>query len=535
MARSYAVLREVLEVAPDSVDANQFLGAVLVKMNEPERGSEYLHRAVELSLWLLPHVVANYIESLRSGNDLATAWASCLRAMDLHPNNTQVLFNAGLVARDKRDYTSAFSLLQKTVVADRLYYQAWEEGGEVLMAAERYDEAESFLSQANSIFPGDARILSALGISKHHQNKFTEALALYEESLAIRPDNYGVKASIGAVYQSLGRSQDAVDSYLACMPFRPEDAGVRSNYGVLLGTMGRKEEGLRWVLEAFAINPLMESTLTNLGGFYQDDGELEAAKEYFHKAALVSRKPSLLLLRIVLMLSPISSSWEAMIQQRNAVESSLLQLLESPLKKQILDSSLDRIHFYLVYHGLNDRRMQELIVRVYEKHIVDFTYILPELLGAGLFTPASRPKVGLSLLEPSYDRQDSIVSSVASVRKIRVAFLSLFFGIFEPHGMLLDGVMKSLPRSQFEVIALPIARTDGKPLSPSILESCDEVVETTLHHADVHRLVSSLDIDILVFADTMSEPMTHFLAHTRLAKVQVLIEALRRLNACRPI
>ena len=120
------------------------------------------------------------------------------------------------------------------------------------------------------------------------------------------------------------------------------------------------------------------------------------------------------------------------------------------------------------------------------------------------------------------DKNDRIKDALqVPFKKIRVAFMSLFFGIFEPHGMLLDGIMKNIPRTQFTVIALPIARSDGKPLSPSIIESCDEVIETTLHHGSTYQLISSLDIDILVFADTMSEPVTHFLAHTRLAKIQV--------------
>ena len=50
-------------------------------------------------------------------------------------------------------------------------------------------------------------------------------------------------------------------------------------------------------------------------------------------------------------------------------------------------------------------------------------------------------------------------------RRTRVGFLSKFLGLFEPHGLLLDGVMAHLPRDEFEVWALAVARTDGKPLA----------------------------------------------------------------------
>ena len=36
-------------------------------------------------------------------------------------------------------------------------------------------------------------------------------------------------------------------------------------------------------------------------------------------------------------------------------------------------------------------------------------------------------------------------------------------------------------------------------------------------------MLQELRLDVLVFADTLSEPMTHFLAHSRLAPIQVSI------------
>jgi hypothetical protein len=36
---------------------------------------------------------------------------------------------------------------------------------------------------------------------------------------------------------------------------------------------------------------------------------------------------------------------------------------------------------------------------------------------------------------------------------LRVGFVSRFFGVMEPHGLLLDGVMDRLPRSHFRVVS----------------------------------------------------------------------------------
>ncbi len=102
--------------------------------------------------------------------------------------------------------------------------------------------------------------------------------------------------------------------------------------------------------------------------------------------------------------------------------------------------------------------------------------------------------------------------------------MSKYFGLFEPHALLLDGVMASLPRDLFEVFVVATVRADVKPMAPSVLaalESASHLVELSLLFDDARRTLDGLQLDILVFADTMSEPMNHFLAHSRFAKIQV--------------
>lgn len=89
---------------------------------------------------------------------------------------------------------------------------------------------------------------------------------------------------------------------------------------------------------------------------------------------------------------------------------------------------------------MNDRHLQELVGKAY-LHLMskNIGYISEKII-------------------------DNNIHLTNTKRKARVGFISKFFAIFEPHGLLLDGVMKYLPRTEFEVIALPVARTDPKVL-----------------------------------------------------------------------
>ena len=276
----FPLTRSMLEAAialnPEDVDANQLLGTILVKLREFKQGSVYLLYAVELTKWKDPHMVANYIESLRAGGDLETARAVVVKAAyDLFPRHNTILYNSGLVARDLRDFATAAQLLRQTTEVDPTYYSAWDEGIEVMMMNADYKGADDLAMRACRQYPNHYRLTFLWGVTKHHQNKLDEAIELYKQALTMTPGvdgHYTVWSVMGAAYQGLGMTDEAEASYQKCMPFKEGDVGIRNNYGALLGSMNRKEEEVQWLKEALKIDPNMEMALTNLGGYYQDEG-----------------------------------------------------------------------------------------------------------------------------------------------------------------------------------------------------------------------------------------------------------------------
>ena len=221
-------------------------------------------------------------------------------------------------------------------------------------------------------------------------------------------------------------------------------------------------------------------------------------------------------------------AWAQMLQQRSDLTRLLLDLKmedsNGPSKalssvKLGVDDSLEKLdfmgsHFYISYHGLNDRYLQELVVSLYHSHLnIDYT-------ASHLLLPVGHRSWSESADDASVSDVVGAASTSPSMRKVKVGFISKFFGIFEPHGMLLDGVMKYLPRDRFVVYGLPVSQR-AKPMSPTIRDACDVVLEVSLNYRHAQSMVEQLQLDILIFADTMSEPMTHFLAHSRLAPLQV--------------
>lgn len=61
----------------------------------------------------------------------------------------------------------------------------------------------------------------------------------------------------------------------------------------------------------------------------------------------------------------------------------------------------------------------------------------------------------------------------------------------EPHGMLLEGVVRHLPRKHYHVVVCPID-TAGKRLSPRLADAADEVVRLPMKLEVARSLLGGL-------------------------------------------
>ena len=459
-----------------------------------------------MNQWNEPNLIANYIEALRGSKDYTTARATASKGLSIHPNAEQLLYNLAIVEYDDHNYNDAIKLFVDVININNKI-EAWYKVINIHLEINDYITAEQLADKVITIYPNDYYCYYLIGTTKHHLSKFEEALEWYMKGYDINPDSYYLKSQIGAVYQGLGLARDALTYYEKMLPFRDNDAGIRNNYGSLLGIMNRREEEYFWLAQALEIDPSMIHALINMVGNRQDEGLIEEAAYYLSRVKTVADKPYLVSIRMAILLSPVHQSWLTMITERNQFENKVRSLLTDiamipHIKKEAIDSTLDRIHFFIAYHGINDRYLQELVVLAYSKVIESFDYIVPSV-------------------SPSLPMLLSNLKDDKLTTKIRVGFISKFFGLFEPHGMLLDGIMKYLPRSHFDVFVLIVPSTDGKPVSPNIFEATEYVYQISLSHQDSADKIAALELDILIFADTMSEPLNHFLAHYRLASVQI--------------
>jgi predicted O-linked N-acetylglucosamine transferase (SPINDLY family) len=518
------IISSILRESPLHFDANQLYASVLLGQDKFIEAVQYFERSFSI---LSPNELAmyrNYIESLRLAGMVELACANAARLLatfgdSLSRSDSHFFVAYARAEQDASNFIYAIQLAEKAVNLDPMNLSAWNLLIDLQLTSRNYFEAEKLARQFLEHFNPHIDILSRLGISLQYQRRLEDALHAYLEAERISPTSPYILSCLAAVYQELGLSTDSYFYFHKAIPLLPHDAAVRNNFGALLGSMGYQREELYWLNEALKLQPNMSQAIVNLAGHYQDEGDISLAIHYLNEIPDYLDEKKNMVIRIATMLSPIPSSWDEMARERLTMKHKLEMILSQPRIVFPCDSTIDRLHFYLSFHGMNDLPMQLLVGNVYK-------YRLNEV---GIYSPllqTTNPVAQRLSLETRSMREIALATHSTSIlpyfaSKIRVGFISKFFGIFEPHGMLLDGIMQYLPRSHFYVVCFFVARTDFKVVAPRIMEACDETHELSLTIRHVLDYIKTIPLDALLFADVLSEPINHFLTHSRFAPIQI--------------
>jgi len=119
------------------------------------------------------------------------------------------------------------------------------------------------------------------------QEKYQEALKLYQDALTVFPQYFRAYYNLGVVHRLLGQMEEAAASYEKALAIEPEDAEALNNLGVVLKGLGRLEEATACYGKALAIKPDNAKAHNNLGVLLQELWQLDKAIESFEKAVQI--------------------------------------------------------------------------------------------------------------------------------------------------------------------------------------------------------------------------------------------------------
>ncbi|WP_167632445.1 tetratricopeptide repeat protein [Mariprofundus ferrooxydans] len=405
----------------------------------------------------------------------------------------QAKINAVVERMNAGDWEEAERLATEMSSAYPELSHSWTMLGVVLAQMGRLDEAIGPLQRAAELMPRDAGVQCNLGNAYREAGRLEEAEASCRRAIEINPGYADAHNNLGNALRDLGRVGEAESAYRRATTLNPRFAMAYYNLGLVLNDLGKLKNAEASLRKAIALNPDHVEAHYFLGLVLIDLGRLHEAETSCQK--VICLKPGEMEYRYKLALSfpDIYNSTSAIQEWRNRYHSGLLQLLEYRHALVNPAKTVATHTFHLAYHNQSDLDLMKLRSQLVRDKVENARFLSPHVL---------------DWLKPDN-------------RKIRIGFCSQFL-VEHTIGVLYQGLIKQLDRSIFEVILIHASETKKDQFSNDLDRAVDKVLQLGPVMSEQLDLVSREKLDILFYPDIGMYPETYYLAHARLAPVQVV-------------
>ena len=218
-------------------------------------------------------------------------------------------------------------------------------------------------------------------------------------------------------------------------------------------------------------------------------GHAQEAREHYAHAHELARDDTAML-KSVTIIPPIPHSRGQISEIRARVRHDAESLLGRPLTVTSPEADIGHTDFYLAYHGADDRALRELLARLYLHAYPDLAFHSP-YINEACGRRAGRRRIG-------------VISKYLHEHTI---------------GRLNASFLHHLDRARFELTVFTWG-TAGDPIARGIEADADVVVTLGGSIHENRTRIAGQRLDLLLYCDIGMEPMTYWLAFSRLAPVQ---------------
>lgn len=385
------------------------------------------------------------------------------------------------LARQGRN-AEAEQALRLAVAMRPAHAGTWNNLANVLRRLGRLEDAERAHLTAVALAPDDGDLHLALGHFWRQCGRVAQAVAAFGNAVRLLPRSAEALRLQGDALRELGRPAEALTLLEKAVSLDPKQQQVYLDIGFCHRQLDQDEKAETAFLEALRHAPGDADGHANLATLMAEQGRVEEARGHAREAILRRPEPRLKLLSATV-LPVLCDSVEEIDRVRERFDRETRVLLDEGVR---IDPTMQVIpnHFYLAYHGRDDRPLMERVAAL-----------------------TDGPRVHRPVLKPTPARD-----------KIRIGFLSKYL---KGHtiGQLNRGLISRINRREFEVVLFMIdGVTDS--LSQEIARSADRMIPLALPVPAAMATVLREELDLLFYPELGMDPLTYTLAHSRLAPVQ---------------
>ena len=149
-------------------------------------------------------------------------------------------------------------------------------------------KAESAYRRASEVDPSELNHLRGLGQTLMAEEKYQDALPVYQKLIDLMPDDADNYLAISQIYRELNQLDQAEQNLLKARQYAPGDVKIMYNEAMLYEAQGRYEDAIRVLSDAIVgvkQSTVLPSRRRSLAILYQQLGQLYRDRQNFQAAA----------------------------------------------------------------------------------------------------------------------------------------------------------------------------------------------------------------------------------------------------------
>ena len=207
------------------------------------------------------------------------------------PNDFNCLHHLGLIAKNNKEYLSAFELISKAITINPNIASAHFNLGNVLKELNKINDAIASYDKAISIKP-DHELYFLKGKALYELKKLDEALVSYDESIKLNPQSFLAYSNRGIVLVELNKIEDGIADYDKAIQINSNFIIARYNRGLAFRLIGRNSESLEAFKAIIEIEPSHLKSLYEIALIYRAKKEFNLALTYCAQILKIDPKHS---------------------------------------------------------------------------------------------------------------------------------------------------------------------------------------------------------------------------------------------------
>jgi predicted O-linked N-acetylglucosamine transferase (SPINDLY family) len=364
----------------------------------------------------------------------------------------------------------------------------------LLRAAFRYhlsgekQKAQAIYRELLGREPDRPDVLYVLGNLAHCISEDEVAVDLIHKAIqqdATQPHFY---QSLGSVHKDQGDLRKAVLCFQKARQIQPERLETHLSLGLCYHLQGRLKDAETCFGRVLELDPNSSQALAGLGNIYKEQGQTAMAA-YNYQRSLELKPDAGLEIKSALLQPVICDDNQSISWHRDRLARQLERLLTKNLRLHDPYTQVGTTGFHLAYHGLNNKNIQTRIASFYNETCPD-----------------------LSWTNPDFHNKNQADG------KISIGIISRFL-YQHTIGYLNYGIIKHLNRERYHVTLFRFPGKDDT-LSKKINQAADRVIVLPTNLKKARRIIAQQALEILFYLDIGMDPLTYFLAYSRLAPVQ---------------